>query len=154
MAAHDWVFLILFSEFSLPVTFFWYWPLLCSTKLFKPKYVGNKRKKQCKKKYLTFKKQTTLVKTLSAYIWHFGDLMFNYWYWKKNGRNFCDRRNFWRKKNIVVAPHNWVFLILFSEFSLPVTIFWYWPLLNSTKLVNPKYIMSRKKILRSFNFNV
>ena len=44
MAAHDWVFSILFSEFSLPVTFFWYWPLLCSTKLFKPKYVGNKRK--------------------------------------------------------------------------------------------------------------
>jgi len=24
--------------------------------------------------------------------------MFNYWYSKKNGRNFCDRRNLWRKK--------------------------------------------------------
>ena len=24
-----------------------------------------------------------ILKTLSAYIWHFGDLMFNYWYWKK-----------------------------------------------------------------------
>ena len=31
---------ILFSEFSLSVTFVWYWPLSCHVKLVKPKYVA------------------------------------------------------------------------------------------------------------------
>jgi hypothetical protein len=37
VAGHDRVFSILFSEFSLPVTFFWYCRLICNKKLVKPK---------------------------------------------------------------------------------------------------------------------
>ena len=34
-----------------------------------------------------------ILKSFSAYKWDFRDLMFNYWYWKKNDRNFYEPSN-------------------------------------------------------------
>ena len=77
-----------------------------------------------------------ILNTFFAYHWHFEGLMFNYWYWKKNGRNFCDRRNFWRK---IFSGGTWlglfdsVFRIFTSgHFRLALPLSW------STKLVKPK----------------